>query len=144
MLKCCDNFTVGTLMPTVSHFFVVVTKNWDNLREEGSILAHGFSPWSLSSIVSGPGQNISCQEACWARVGTKLLNSRKQRDRGRNWVQGTPFKGLHTVTFSSNKAPSLPSFLHLQMLSNYEFINGLIHWLDLSLHDPITSQKGNL
>jgi hypothetical protein len=55
----------------------------NNLKEKGFILAHGSSPWSADSRVSGPvvRQSILADRIWWHRAAQLMRAREKERER---------------------------------------------------------------
>jgi hypothetical protein len=78
--------------------------------------------------------------SCGEQVVEQMAEREWQRGRGRG--QDTAFKVIPGVTYFLHRGPTSWHFYHFPIMpSNYNSINGLIHWLGQSPQDLITSQK---
>jgi hypothetical protein len=111
----------------------------NNLREERFILAYsirGLSPWWASSMAFG----LKWDRA-YGREGWYLIATRKQSETERGGCWGRDISFMPQWPTSSNQAPPSTVSIPIHSSFNYESINGLIHRLGQSPHDPITFQK---
>jgi hypothetical protein len=96
--------------------------------EERFISAHGFSPWLVGSIISGPvvKQNILAE----GHSEAEILTSWYLRNRKKQWdlKQDTAPKDRLPVTYFLQLGSTPKGFHHLSVVpSNYSSISGLIH-----------------
>jgi hypothetical protein len=110
------------------------SNTWEvNLREEGFILAHCFSPcfWACGEAQHHGGR-------VWCDWPVQHMAVRKQSRDRKEPGQDMSFKGHPLWPTSSNQAPPL-HFATSQDCSTFESINGLNHWLGQSPYNLITS-----